>query len=393
MFAERTTTINVGNPAHGVTDPSSPARGFRPQSNRGHDHLTAFVDPAPLNDRANEPSVPKTRNRDEAVTTKKQLTPSTTFRRTPDDRLGRRRHSVPRPPKSKADQIRGLPVPIARQELPERETQILMRQQATLPRLKSPPAAAPPAIQVRNALPISNATTTKPLATIVKRPASKSAVWLTIGDIDPDESTPTLVAAQRVATVTQPPASTNSPADLRPTITPQGNELLATPDRGQVAEEIAPPSNHAFDRPLAMLKTNIDAPPGEFPTDVAAPRFAAAGEVPQGMGARRSNVETVIFWDAPAIAHRPLYFEEVNLERHGYKVPLIQPVLSGAHFFGRIPALPYLMFSENHRQLRYTLGHYRPGSRAPYTWYAPRASLHGGVIEAAAVTGLLFAFP
>jgi hypothetical protein len=166
-----------------------------------------------------------------------------------------------------------------------------------------------------------------------------------------------------------------------------------TPDREQVAEEISPRLDRTFDRPMATLDTNINAPEGELPQDVAGPRFAAAGEVRQGMGARRGNVETVVFWDAPNVAHRPLYFEEVNLERHGYRVPLIQPVLSGAHFFGRLPALPYLMFSEGHRQARYTLGHYQPGSMAPYAWYLPRPSLEGGIVEAAAVTGLLFAFP
>jgi hypothetical protein len=98
-------------------------------------------------------------------------------------------------------------------------------------------------------------------------------------------------------------------------------------------------------------------------------------------------------WEAPAFCHRALLFEEVNLERHGYKVPLVQPALSAAHFFSRVPAIPYLMVAEKYRTCTYTLGHYRPGSYAPYVWYYPRFSLDAAAFESAIIAGLIIAIP
>ena len=65
--------------------------------------------------------------------------------------------------------------------------------------------------------------------------------------------------------------------------------------------------------------------------------------------------------------HRPLYFEEINLERYGYGCGwCLQPGASAAHFFGTVPALPYLMTVDCPHECIYTLGHYRPGSCPPW---------------------------
>jgi hypothetical protein len=72
---------------------------------------------------------------------------------------------------------------------------------------------------------------------------------------------------------------------------------------------------------------------------------------------------------------------------------LLQPILSGAHFFGKIPALPYLVTAEPPHDCVYTLGHYRPGSYAPYHLYHPPLSLRGVAVEAAVLTGLVLALP
>ena len=51
-------------------------------------------------------------------------------------------------------------------------------------------------------------------------------------------------------------------------------------------------------------------------------------------------------WKASALCHKPLYFEEVALERYGHTVGLgLQPVVSAAHFFLTVPVLPYKMGS------------------------------------------------
>jgi hypothetical protein len=76
---------------------------------------------------------------------------------------------------------------------------------------------------------------------------------------------------------------------------------------------------------------------------------------------------TTFTWTADATCHKPLYFEEVYLERSGHTAgPLVQPFVSGAHFFGNVAMLPYHMGLNPPNECRYTLGHYRPGECAPW---------------------------
>ncbi len=99
-------------------------------------------------------------------------------------------------------------------------------------------------------------------------------------------------------------------------------------------------------------------------------------------------------WKASALGHKPLYFEEVQLERYGHTTgPIFQPVLSGAHFFANIAVLPYKMGINPPNECRYALGYYRPGSCAP--WLVPPIpiSLRGGLWEAGAVLGGVALFP
>jgi hypothetical protein len=130
-----------------------------------------------------------------------------------------------------------------------------------------------------------------------------------------------------------------------------------------------------------------------MPDDYAGPRFLEAGEKRMPEGASREWPLYAFWWEAPATMHRPLYFEQPNLERHGYSRGLAQPLLSGAHFFATVPALPYLMGARSPHQPIYTLGHYRPGSWAPLQCYYPPLSLKGALAEGGALTGLIFLIP
>ncbi|TWT43412.1 hypothetical protein [Botrimarina hoheduenensis] len=86
------------------------------------------------------------------------------------------------------------------------------------------------------------------------------------------------------------------------------------------------------------------------------------------VGAPRCWAEITYMWKASALCHKPLYFEDVHLERYGHSWgPVLQPLVSGAHFFGRLPVLPYCIGLKTPNECVYTLGHYRPGSCAPYT--------------------------
>ncbi len=156
----------------------------------------------------------------------------------------------------------------------------------------------------------------------------------------------------------------------------------------------AEPLNEVADaKPIGRIGAALRADDGELPPDYASMRFAQAGEVRHGPGATRQWGEAAFRWEAAAMHHQPLYFEDINLERHGYSTGILQPVVSAAHFFGRVPALPYLVGARPHRECVYTLGHYRPGSCAPFERHWPRASLRGALFEAGAVTGLIWLVP
>lgn len=109
---------------------------------------------------------------------------------------------------------------------------------------------------------------------------------------------------------------------------------------------------------------------------------------------RRDFLETTMTFKASGSCHKPLYFEEVQLERYGHEWgPIAQPVLSSAHFFGNIAILPYKMGIHPMNECQYALGYYRPGSCAPWTVGPVPISLRGAWMQAKVVTGAAIALP
>jgi hypothetical protein len=108
----------------------------------------------------------------------------------------------------------------------------------------------------------------------------------------------------------------------------------------------------------------------------------------------RSWEQTTFLWKASALCHKPLYFEDPQLERYGHSFPpCCQPLISGAHFFTRLPILPYCMGVEPPTECIYSLGHYRPGSCAPYMFEPIPISYRGALFQAGAVVGTAAALP
>ena len=99
-------------------------------------------------------------------------------------------------------------------------------------------------------------------------------------------------------------------------------------------------------------------------------------------------------WKASALCHKPLYFEQIQLERYGHTSgPWSQPFLSGGHFILNIAALPYKMGINPMNECQYALGYYRPGSCAPWLLSPIPLSLRGAAAEAGAIFGGGALFP
>jgi hypothetical protein len=107
-------------------------------------------------------------------------------------------------------------------------------------------------------------------------------------------------------------------------------------------------------------------------------------------------------WCPSGLCYQPLYFEEPNLERYGYGCgcytccgsTCVQSACSAAHFFGTVPALPYMMAANCPCECNYALGDYRPGDCVPWRYQccAP-CSAAGGIGESAAAYGVILMLP
>lgn len=144
---------------------------------------------------------------------------------------------------------------------------------------------------------------------------------------------------------------------------------------------------------IGRVTLDITPPPGDFPPDHAAARFLNEPAVDVGAGAGREWGISSYSWTAPALCHEPLYFEERGLERHGQRVPVVQPLISAVHFFGRVPALPYLMAAEPPGTPVSSLGQYRPGSCAPTDIELPPADLFAALVQSGVLVGLFLIVP
>jgi hypothetical protein len=217
-----------------------------------------------------------------------------------------------------------------------------------------------------------------------------------------DEDAPEEVVVEQVA-YTQPTATGVVEAAVpiegegEASAEPSAEEVAASEEIEELDQLEGPPKWDRILRPITEVTADATLPAGLLPDQVKhegdAPRAEMMPEVgdPRLMGGWGDNVFN---WSAAKSWHHPLYFEEVNLERYGYQChPLAQPFVSGAHFFLTVPTLPYQMTVHPPRECIYTLGHYRPGSCAPWQRnrlpWDPRAA----AVEAGVVVGLVFLIP
>ncbi len=136
---------------------------------------------------------------------------------------------------------------------------------------------------------------------------------------------------------------------------------------------------------IADLTYDTTAEQGDFPTECPLTKDPFQ---------TRQWEPTKFSWTASSLCHKPLYFEQVGVERYGHSWgPFLQPVISGGQFFVTVPLVPYFMGVNAPNECLYTLGYYRPGSCAPYMLDALPISIRGAIYQAGVVTGLSYALP
>ncbi len=146
-------------------------------------------------------------------------------------------------------------------------------------------------------------------------------------------------------------------------------------------------------KPISELGVDINEPSGKLPHNFALQR-ARQDPTPAGAVLLRGWPVVDCQWKATGFCHNPLYFEEVNAERYGYGCcNCLQSGVSAVHFFGTIPALPYLMAADCPCECVYTLGHYRPGNCNPWRRHCWPCRLDAAAVEAGAVVGLIALIP
>ena len=146
-------------------------------------------------------------------------------------------------------------------------------------------------------------------------------------------------------------------------------------------------------RDIRSVSLDIAPPAGNLPEDRARAQFAPLVPRTHLPGTHRSWNGMTYSWNASLLNHQPLYFEDVNLERHGFSYGAWQPLVSGTKFFSTLPALPYLMVARPPAELEFTLGETRAGRHSCYVHDFPPASSKAGLVEAGVVTGLFFLIP
>lgn len=133
-----------------------------------------------------------------------------------------------------------------------------------------------------------------------------------------------------------------------------------------------------------------------LPPDCAKELILHEGEQVAHINLPRPWGEGTFCWKASGLCHRPLYTEDVVLERYGQKsiVPGLQPVISGVRFYGSLALLPYKFGVEGWpRECVYTLGYYRPGRCPPHFFQRPPLDLDGALYEVGAISGLILLLP
>ena len=213
----------------------------------------------------------------------------------------------------------------------------------------------------------------------------------------PEYVEPTVVAARPLA---EPPQTVSI-------LVAQQRETLPPPAASQQPMEPAALSQPSRPRRVkAIHEISLDITPvasgqdasGEIrppANEGAAALLALAGDQPFTRGlAIEYGYDVVPAFGGLEMCYQPLYFQELNAERYGRSWGILQPAVSVANFYGRIPLLPYMSVSRPARRCTYHAHWALPGYRIPGREPHPLViSPAGGAAQTAALFGLILLIP
>ena len=140
-----------------------------------------------------------------------------------------------------------------------------------------------------------------------------------------------------------------------------------------------------FDRPLSEIHVSTGLPEG-----LATTPHPFSRQPPEVVRDERA-ADVLVTWETPALSHRPLYYEDVDVERYGHSIcPVVQPIICGARFLKDTAFLPYEAGVTPPYRAIYAIGMARAGSPTPPVRDRLPLSLRGIAAQGAATTGLFF---
>ena len=143
--------------------------------------------------------------------------------------------------------------------------------------------------------------------------------------------------------------------------------LLESLTPGQAAPEI-----DGIQLPLPRLEIDVRPSEGVLPRNVGLDYVREQGVLQGDVGPRWYL--SPYLWESPALFHKPIYFEDPALERHGRsRCEALQPGISAVRAAGQFVALPVQMVVHRPLDCIYTYGYGKPRVPPiyPFPWCSP----------------------
>ncbi len=244
---------------------------------------------------------------------------------------------------------------------------------------------------------------------VPRPPAEPSGSCVAVGDVEsssqalsPIEATdqPQPAAEVKRAEDTQPIEDAVAPIRI---VAQSGSDLQQVPSPEEVITPAPAPLSRfksqppeddfdRFGRQVVDVPVDIRPSEGVLPEDIGAEKFAAEPTIDETFPSDQP-ADIYCSYTPWTICYRPLYFEDIGLERYGKNVGYLQTGLSGARFFVSVAALPYKMTRRRPRSCECSNGFSRPGD-CPLPGYGNRRfEWDAALVEAAVVTGFVYFIP